>query len=162
MRSGAVAGVTNPEPKTHPWAFDHVAELDHSADRGITSAGGHGYTVPNGSSLASAGLDSNCNLGGGSIDSRPGPDGDAARAEALEHLFTVQMRLGLFDPLDGNRFTALNGENVATEDNQQLALEAARQAIVLLENRNSILPLSSSAKKIAVVFSGSASAIYYQ
>ena len=88
MRSGAVAGVTMPEPKAHPWVWsaaraserddETVSQLSgdrstHAADRGITSAGGHGYRLPNGSSLASAGLDSNCNLAGGSVDSRPGP-----------------------------------------------------------------------------------------
>ena len=62
---------------------------EEAMPHGITSAGGHGYTLPSGSSLASSGLDSNCNLGGGSI----GGDGKA-RAGALTHLFSVQMRLG--------------------------------------------------------------------
>jgi|EP01043_Picozoa_sp_COSAG02_P003117 beta-D-xylosidase 4 len=156
MYSGAVAGVTNPEPKAHPWAQDSELQLgpddvNRVADRGIGSAGGHGYSIPNGSSLASAGLDSNCNLGGGSIDSRTGPEGDAARAQALEHLFTVQMRLGLFDPLEGNRFAALDGENVATENNQQLALDAARQGIVLLQNLHSTLPLEPGLGQLALL-----------
>lgn len=154
MRSGAVAGVTNPEPKAHPWTAETDFDLDnvnHVADRGITSAGGHGYTVPNGSSLAVAGLDSNCNLGGGSIDSRPGPEGDAARAQALQHLFTVQMRLGLFDPLDSSQFAMLGEENVATENNQQLALEAARQGVVLLKLQNGTLPLNPGLGQLALL-----------
>jgi hypothetical protein len=58
-------------------------------DRGITSAGGHGYQLPAGASLASSGLDNNCNLGGGSVG------GDrAARVGALTHLLAVQLRLG--------------------------------------------------------------------
>ena len=103
---GAVAGVTNPPPSHHPWSMStHEEEVyarrenytmgglssvnQAAVPHGITSAGGHGYTLPSGSSLASSGLDSNCNLGGGSIG------GDStARAGALTHLFSVQMRLG--------------------------------------------------------------------
>jgi hypothetical protein len=113
---GAVAGVSNPEPKSHPWYESRHDENDDGGGNssqyvvaatagagaevapamvgaeGISSAGGHGYQLPNGSSLASGGLDSNCNLAGGSVDSREGPEGDAARRSALEHLFAVQVR----------------------------------------------------------------------
>ena len=45
-------------------------------------------------------------------------------------------RLGLFDPLDGSPFASLGGDDVGTEASQQLALEAARQGIVLLKVRS--------------------------
>ena len=52
---GAVAGVTAAFPNdTHAWPPQVYAT-------------GHGYAVPGGQSLASLGLDLNCNLGGGAI-----------------------------------------------------------------------------------------------
>ena len=132
--------------------MDGDGDLSARAE-GITSAGGHGYTVPDGGSLATTGLDSNCNLGGGSIDDRVGAAGDKARAAALTHLFAVQFRLGLFDPLASakNPFSNLNETDVATEDKQKLALEAAQQGIVLLKNTDKTLPLWPGVGEVAVL-----------
>ncbi|KAG9439949.1 hypothetical protein H6P81_020114 [Aristolochia fimbriata] len=64
---------------------------------------------------------------------------------ALVNLFSVQMRLGLFDgnPLK-KQFGKLGPADVCTEEHRQLALEAARQGIVLLKNDNKFLPLDKS------------------
>ncbi|PWA76724.1 beta-xylosidase 2 [Artemisia annua] len=62
---------------------------------------------------------------------------------ALFNTLAVQMRLGMFD---GDSTTALFGNlgprDVCTPANQELALEAARQGIVLLKNHGPSLPLS--------------------
>lgn len=60
---------------------------------------------------------------------------------ALANTLTVQMRLGMFD---GARqpYGNLGPKDVCTFAHQQLALEAARQGIVLLQNRARSLPLS--------------------
>jgi len=59
----------------------------------------------------------------------------------LRNLFKVRMRLGLFD---GNPKTLQYGmlglADICTEDNQHLALEAARQGLVLLKNEKQALP----------------------
>ena len=59
----------------------------------------------------------------------------------LQNLFSVRMRLGMFD---GNPtslpYGSLGPDDVCTDDNQHLALEAARQSIVLLKNDNNKLP----------------------
>ena len=154
---GAVAGVTNPEPKTHPWSTSTAATLRQSGnaarEQGITSSGGHGFKLPRNSSLATAGLDSNCNLGGGSIDDRPGPEGVAARRRALSNLFAVQLRLGLFDAVgsEKNPFSALDETSVASEQHQRLALEAARQGVTLLKNTDSTLPLKRGLGSLALL-----------
>ncbi|KAI8548244.1 hypothetical protein RHMOL_Rhmol07G0258200 [Rhododendron molle] len=61
---------------------------------------------------------------------------------ALQNLFSVRMRLGLFN---GNPAALLFGNitaaDVCTRDHQSLALEAARNGIVLLKNLNKLLPL---------------------
>ena len=72
---------------------------------------------------------------------------------SLKNQFLVRMRLGMFD---GNpkirQYGDLGPSDVCTEANQELAVEAARQGIVLLKNDRSSLPLTrSSDLTLAVV-----------
>ncbi|KAL8054694.1 hypothetical protein ABFX02_04G008600 [Erythranthe guttata] len=72
---------------------------------------------------------------------------------ALFNTITVQMRLGMFDgePSD-HPYGNLGPKDVCTGPHQELALEAARQGIVLLKNRGPALPLSSRRHRpIAVI-----------
>ncbi|KAL0450091.1 UNVERIFIED_CONTAM: putative beta-D-xylosidase 6 [Sesamum latifolium] len=63
---------------------------------------------------------------------------------ALLNLFSVQIRLGLFDGEPArNQFRELGPEDVCTSENRKLALEAARQGIVLLKNEQKFLPLDA-------------------
>lgn len=72
---------------------------------------------------------------------------------ALAHTLTVQMRLGMFDGEPSRQpFGNLGPNDVCTPAHQQLALEAARQGIVLLQNRARSLPLSTARHRtIAVI-----------
>jgi beta-glucosidase len=70
---------------------------------------------------------------------------------ALVRLFTARMRLGMFDPPAAVPFNAIPYSEVNSAAHRELALQAARESIVLLENRNRILPLKPSMRKIAVV-----------
>ena len=69
---------------------------------------------------------------------------------ALVRLFTARFRLGLFDSPDRVPFNKLSAGDVGTPANRKLALQVANESIVLLENKNHILPLTAK-KKIAVV-----------
>lgn len=61
---------------------------------------------------------------------------------ALMNLFTVQLQLGLFDgELARNRLKKSGPHGVCTSEHRKLALEAARQGIVLLKNEQKFLPL---------------------
>lgn len=64
---------------------------------------------------------------------------------ALLNLFLVQLRLGLFDgdPRKG-KYGKLGPRDVCTSEHKKLALEAARQGIVLLKNGNKFLPLDKN------------------
>lgn len=64
---------------------------------------------------------------------------------ALFNLFSVQMRLGLFDgdPANG-LYGNLGPKDVCTKEHRTLALEAARQGIVLLKNDKKFLPFDKS------------------
>ncbi|WZZ22686.1 hypothetical protein YC2023_124073 [Brassica napus] len=64
---------------------------------------------------------------------------------ALLNLFAVQLRLGLFDgnPKQG-RYAKLGTNDICSSSHRELALEAARQGIVLLKNDHKLLPLKKS------------------
>lgn len=63
---------------------------------------------------------------------------------ALVNTVTIQMRLGMFDGEPKNHpYGHLGPRVVCRPSHNQLALEAARQGIVLLKNRKSFLPLST-------------------
>lgn len=62
---------------------------------------------------------------------------------ALFNTITVQMKLGMFDGEPSSHpYGNLGPKDVCTPQHQELALEAARQGIVLLKNKGPSLPLS--------------------
>ncbi|KAE8076862.1 hypothetical protein FH972_015486 [Carpinus fangiana] len=71
---------------------------------------------------------------------------------ALANTITVQMRLGMFDgEPSAHPFGNLGKGDVCTPAHQELALEAARQGIVLLKNQASSLPLSTARHRTVAV-----------
>lgn len=71
---------------------------------------------------------------------------------ALANTITVQMRLGMFDgEPSAQLFGSLGRTDVCTPAHQELALEAARQGIVLLKNQGSSLPLSTKLRRTVAV-----------
>ena len=71
---------------------------------------------------------------------------------ALTHQFRVRMRLGEFDPLTSQPYTAIPPSEACSQAHVDLARDAARQSIVLLSNPKGALPLSRAAvKSIAVI-----------
>ncbi|KAE8669126.1 Detected protein of confused Function [Hibiscus syriacus] len=71
---------------------------------------------------------------------------------ALHNLFSVRMRLGLFD---GNPeqlpFSNIGTDQICSPEHQILALEAACNGIVLLKNDATLLPLPKSTMLLAVI-----------
>ncbi len=70
---------------------------------------------------------------------------------ALRRLFTARFRLGLFDPPASVPYSRVNPTENDSEAHRQLALRAAREAIVLLKNKDNFLPLKHAPEKIAVI-----------
>lgn len=64
---------------------------------------------------------------------------------SLINQYLVRMRLGMFDgDPRTQRYGHLGPSDVCTEAHQELAVEAARQGIVLLKNEGNSLPLTWS------------------
>ena len=61
-----------------------------------------------------------------------------------------RFELGMFDPAEMLPWADLGEEVISSESNHRLAVQAARESMVLLHN-NGILPLAKNLKKIAVV-----------
>ncbi len=70
---------------------------------------------------------------------------------AVKRLFMARFRLGMFDPPDSVKYTAIPYSVVDNKEHQQLALEAARKSIVLLKNDNNTLPLKKNIGTLAVI-----------
>ncbi|CAK7348403.1 unnamed protein product [Dovyalis caffra] len=94
-----------------------------------------------------AGLDLDCGpfLGQHTEDAvKKGLLNEAEINNALLNTLTVQMRLGMFDGEPSSElYQNLGPKDVCTPAHQELALEAARQGIVLLKNHGLSLPLST-------------------
>ena len=70
---------------------------------------------------------------------------------ALRRLLTARFELGMFDPPESVPYARIPISENDSEAHRQLALQAARESIVLLKNDKDFLPLSSKYKRIAVI-----------
>jgi beta-glucosidase len=71
--------------------------------------------------------------------------------QALYYTLWTRFRLGLFDPAEKVPYSKITIQNNDTPEHRQLALQIARQSLVLLKN-DGILPLNrSKIKRIAVI-----------
>jgi beta-glucosidase len=81
-------------------------------------------------------------------------DGKITEAEldtAVKRLFTARMRLGMFDPSEMVPYAHIPyGVNDCSE-HRALALQAARESLVLLKNEGGLLPLAKSLRRVAVI-----------
>lgn len=81
--------------------------------------------------------------------------GKVTESEINNSAFRVlraRFKLGLFDAPSLNPYTTISPMVIGNTDHQQLALETARQSIVLLKNSNQLLPLNlQKIKSIAVL-----------
>ena len=61
-----------------------------------------------------------------------------------------RFELGMFDPAENLPWANISASTISCEKHDELATQAARESMVLLENKN-VLPLSKSIKKLAVL-----------
>jgi beta-glucosidase len=70
--------------------------------------------------------------------------------KALTRLFAARFRLGMFDPEEMVPYAQIPYEVNDCLEHRELALQTARESIVLLKNENNLLPLSKNLTAIAV------------
>lgn len=139
------------------WNFDGYVVSDCGGPGLLVS--GHKYvkTKEAAATLAiKAGLDLEC---GDDVYMEPllnayrlGMVSDADIDSAAYHVLRARMRLGLFDDPEHNPYNRISPSIVGAPAHKELALEAARQSIVLLKNEKKMLPIDvNKIKSIAVV-----------
>ena len=128
------------------WGFDGIITSDCGAINDFYVPGRHGVS-PDAASASAKGVLSGTDVECGS-SYRTLPEavrrGDISEADidrSLRRLLIERMRVGDFDPDIIVPWTKIGQEVVASPAHKQLALDIARQSIVLLKN-NGILPLN--------------------
>jgi beta-glucosidase len=69
---------------------------------------------------------------------------------ALARTLGTRFKLGMFDPAEDVPFASIPMDVVACDAHRQLAYRAAAKSIVLLKNKNNILPIKPTARKIFI------------
>ncbi len=138
------------------WGFEGYVVSDCDAVRDVWGEKQHRY-VDTPEEAAALAVKAGCNLCcGGDYNAlvRAVQQGLVTEDEievALYHTLWTRFRLGLFDPAEKVPYSSYTIADNATPENGQVALELARQSLVLLKN-DGILPLERSKyKRIAVI-----------
>jgi len=83
---------------------------------------------------------------------REGKLTEARLDDALSRVLRVRFRLGEFDPFDSVPYSKISPSVINSPAHRAIALQAAQQSIVLLQNRGGLLPLDKAKlKRIAVL-----------
>jgi beta-glucosidase len=80
--------------------------------------------------------------------------------EAVTHLLMTRFKLGMFDSKKDDPWKDLNRKDVHTEAHIKLAEKVADESIVLLKNKDNLLPISKTEKKKILVFGPAAANIH--
>jgi beta-glucosidase len=81
---------------------------------------------------------------------RRGLISEAEVDRALERTLGTRFKLGMFDPPEEVPFTTISMDVVACPEHRRLAYQAAAQSVVLLKNKNNILPIQPTTRDIFV------------
>jgi len=140
----------------HQWGFRGYVTSDCGAVANIFDSHHYAATLPIASAMAiSAGCDLNC---GGTYQQylkdavHQNLIGEDKIGTAVTRVMTVRHLLGFFDPPEKVPYTQIPFKVVESDSHRALALEAARQSLVLLKNDAQFLPLNkANLKKVAVI-----------
>ncbi len=136
------------------WKFQGYVTSDCGAVEDITT--GHKFTPDNehGSALAvQAGTDTTCGNEYVALVKavQEGLIKESEIDTSLKRLFIARFQMGMFDPPNAVSFNQIPFSANDSPQHRDLALQAARESMVLLKNQDGILPFKSSFKTIAVI-----------
>jgi beta-glucosidase len=136
------------------WGFNGFVVSDCAAITDFVS--GHGFTPTMAEAAAAgvlAGTDLSCGKEYASLIEavQKGLITETAIDAAVERLFRARIQLGMFDPPEMVPYSKIPYSENDSPAHRELALEAARESIVLLKNSQGILPLASGVQSIAVI-----------
>ena len=138
------------------WGFKGFVVSDCGAIVDVTQ--GH-YNAPDLLHAAAislrAGTDLSCSIWAPGFNTvaeavRQGIVSDDLVTRSAERLYAARIELGMFDPPGSNSADQVPFRAVASDAHRAIALAAAEESMVLLQN-NGILPLSGTARRIAVI-----------
>ncbi len=138
----------------HEWGFEGYVVSDCDAVDDIYATHKLVPTLAEAAAMAlKAGTDLNCGRAYAALLEavKKGLVDEATIDIAVKRLLTARFRLGMFDPEERVAYAGIPYSVVDSPKHRLLALEAARQSIVLLQNKNNVLPLPKSLKSIAVI-----------
>jgi len=81
---------------------------------------------------------------------RRGLIGEADVDRSLERTLGTRFKLGMFDPPEEVPFTSISTDVVACKEHRDLAYRVATESVVLLKNKEDILPIKPTTRKIFV------------
>jgi beta-glucosidase len=70
---------------------------------------------------------------------------------AVKRVFEARFRLGVFDPVERVNYAQIPFSEVDKPEHSKMAIEAAEKSMVLLKNKDNVLPLPKNLKSILVV-----------
>ncbi|HEY0161651.1 MAG TPA: glycoside hydrolase family 3 N-terminal domain-containing protein, partial [Edaphobacter sp.] len=138
------------------WAFKGFVTSDCGAIDDFFRSYGHHYSkTAEEASVAGirAGTDTNCGTTYKTLANavHQGLIREDELDVSLRRLFLARFKLGLFDPPSQAKYASIPYSEDMSPAHTALALQTAREAMVLLKNNNQTLPLSNKVKTIAVV-----------
>lgn len=135
------------------WGFDGYFTSDCGAVNDIWQFHGLAKTPEEASALAiKAGMNMNCGNAFKHLDKalERGLLSEQDIDTVLKQLLKTRFRLGMFDPADEVPFSKIGPEVVGCEKHVSLAREAAQKSVVLVKNKNNVLPLKKDMRTLFV------------
>ena len=137
------------------WGFKGLVTSDCGAISDFWKPGYHGFS-PTRADAAARGVVTGTDVECGS-DYKSIPDavkaGKLTEVQidvSLKRLLQARFEIGDFDPDESVEWTRTPMSVVASPEHKQLALDIAHESIVLLQNRNQILPLNTNQKIVVM------------
>lgn len=135
------------------WGFNGHIVSDCGAIHDIWTTHGLTETPEEASALSlKSGLDLNCGETFSSLklSLEKGLVKESDLDTALYRLFRTRIKLGMFDSEESNPYNKISPDVVNCEKHVELSREEARKGMVLLKNKNNVLPLKKDIKNLYV------------